>query len=51
MYLSNIGSVPEGQEEQGLASRRFFLGVCPPKMRGLRTYNLKAWVPGLTPAL
>ena len=31
VYLSTIGSVPEGQEGQGVANRRFFLGICPPK--------------------
>ena len=31
MYLSTIGSVPEGQEGQGVANRRFCLGICPPK--------------------
>lgn len=32
MYLSAIGSVPEGQEGQELVSRRFFLESAP-KMR------------------
>lgn len=51
MYLSTTRVSPRGgQEGQGLVSRRFFLSL-PPQNEGLRTYSLKAWVPGLTPAL